>query len=145
MRCEGYSESVLVSFVQWAYTSGYSDDRCALVVQERSGDEEEVAPPTNEDDANAKKQCPVVENKENSIQDESIHPLLLHIRVCVFANQFMIRPLQDLAIGKIKDGLKELDSLEEEHEKHVVLDLLEHAFDNFLETNPFFHYTYRVL
>jgi hypothetical protein len=135
MRCEGYSESVLVSFVQWAYTGGYSDDRGALVVQERPGDEEEVAPPT--DDANAKEQWPIVEDEESSIQDESIHPLLLHIQVCVFANEFIIEPLQDLAIGKVKDRLKELGSLEEAHERNVVLDLLEYAFDNLLETDPF--------
>ncbi|MCJ1243137.1 hypothetical protein MMC30_000334 [Trapelia coarctata] len=32
IMCEGFSESVLVGFVQWAYTGGYSDDRDALVV-----------------------------------------------------------------------------------------------------------------
>lgn len=77
IRCEGFSKSVLVSFIQWAYTGGYSDNRGALVVQERFSDKKKAVLPTA--DVTAKEQWPNIKDEECFIQDNRIYPLLLYI------------------------------------------------------------------
>jgi hypothetical protein len=62
--------------------------------------------------------------------EDNLHPRLLHIKLYVFAETYMIEPLKTLSMHKLMVQLKELGSLEEGHERAAVFDVLTFAFSS---------------
>lgn len=72
---------------------------------------------------------------ETAEGSEKLHPLLLHIKLYVFAEMYMIEPLKTLSMEKLIDQLKEFGNLAEGHEREAVFDVLTFAFSSRVPVN----------
>lgn len=62
--------------------------------------------------------------------EDNLHPLLLSIKLYVFADTYMIEPLKTLSKRKIVAQLQKLGGLENGNERDAVFDLLTFAFSS---------------
>jgi hypothetical protein len=77
-------------------------------------------------------------------REENLHPLLLHIKLYVFAEVYLMEPLKTLSRQKIIDQLQKLGSLAEGHERVAVFDVLTYAFSSRLpERDAMLHWLAR--
>jgi hypothetical protein len=92
-------------------------------------------PPEPEEDG------PVEEHKQMAEQtvegslralypEDNLHPLLLNIKLYVFADAYMIEPLKTLSKQKMMAQLQELGNLANGHERDAVFDVLTFAFSS---------------
>ena len=138
MKFKDVPEAVLISFLQWAYTGGYvdcNDGRWAEaptgVICKTSLDEVAEAELPGEESGNRGMEERATATADGlPANEDRAHPLLLHVRLYVFADKFLVHALQELATSKIKDQLKGLETRLDGHELEAVLDLLEYAFEN---------------
>jgi hypothetical protein len=66
---------------------------------------------------------------EQTVED-NLHPLLLNIKLYVFADAYMIEPLKTLSKQKMITQLEELGELANGHERDAVFDVLTFAFSS---------------
>lgn len=73
--------------------------------------------------------------EEPAEEPEKLHPLLLHTKLYVFAEMYMIEPLKTLSMEKLIAQLKEFGSLAAGHEREAVFDVLTFAFSSRVPVN----------
>lgn len=67
------------------------------------------------------------------IEGASLHPLLLHAQLYVFADTYIMEPLKTIASRNIKHYLKDMVPLSTPERRDLVIDLIEYAHDNLRE------------
>ena len=107
------SEGTLIRFIQWAYASDYQEE----VETTKSL----VLPDNAESVASA--------GQEDSDIDEN-HPLLLHGRLYVFADTYIVNDLKALALKKLRVKLRPWGQPSDSTRLASVVDLLDFAFGN---------------
>lgn len=73
--------------------------------------------------------------EETAEGPEKLHPLLLHTKLYVFAEMYMIEPLKKLSMEKLIAQLKVLGALDAGHEREAVFDVLTFAFSSRVPVN----------
>jgi hypothetical protein len=68
--------------------------------------------------------------RELGLLQDNLHPLLLNIKLYVFADAYMIEPLKTLSKQKMMAQLQELGNLANGHERDAVFDVLTFAFSS---------------
>ena len=144
MKFKDVPEAVLIGFLQWAYTGDYDDhidgqsaEASTGIICRTSSNETAREEIREEPGSRGTGEQAGASADGLSASDDCAHPLLLHVRLYVFAHKFLVLALQELAISKIKDQLKRLEKRLEGHELEAVLDLLEYAFENVHEDDFF--------
>ncbi|KAI9747605.1 MAG: hypothetical protein M4579_007430 [Chaenotheca gracillima] len=159
------SEDVLVSFLEWAYTGDYNSDwnhkipwgRGVTSTNENYAISNETVtslddnfspaePLPNEsiveyeaqsEDAPEKGiSCPEdLDLEKLLLRNDPIHPLLLHVRLYIFADMYLVRALTPLVYEKIYRDLETLDLTKSKRNKNIAIGVLMHAFENLPETD----------
>jgi hypothetical protein len=73
-------------------------------------------------------------------EDDVVHPLLLHLRLYVFAHTYLIGPLKVSAKKKMIDQLQKFGNLSDIGERAAVFDVLAYAFYRLPEDDPLLYW-----
>ena len=108
-KFEDVSEGTLSRFVQWAYKSTYEE-------------EVEVTKSAEQLD-NSKSENPGEGDKDNDIDEN--HPLLVHGRLYVFGDKYLIKGLKTLALQKIRAKLRNWGQVSDLSRLTSIIELLD--------------------
>ncbi len=146
---ENVPEAILVVFLEWAYTKDYADqatcrplDANIRLASQAVGSLDLVETSINNVASRVEIGLELQVQEEGMASDdidneEEMHPLLLHIRLYIFGDEFLIPKLRARAKEKTINQLKAIASLDHEYEREAVLDLLEYTFSNLREEDLF--------
>ncbi|MCJ1349208.1 hypothetical protein MMC31_007444, partial [Peltigera leucophlebia] len=157
---EDMTEELLLHFLMWAYGGSYPDTNGNKTVEVKYMSFEtwlnaQKRKPLKKDSMVKRPEREVsgmpvkvhvdgqVEEPANDKQkaeqsgegSENLHPLLLHAKLYVFAEMYMIEPLKKLSMEKLIVQLHGLGSLAEDHERAAVSDVLTFAFSSRVPEN----------
>lgn len=149
---EDVTEELLLNFLMWAYHGSYLDTNGNKTMEARNDKDFDMWDfgLTVQKKKPHKKypmvKLPVVEFSgipvDGRVEDDKqkaeqtaetsgkLHPIILHIKLYVFAEMYMIEPLKALSMEKLIVQLKGFGSLAEGHERAAVFDVLKFAFSS---------------
>lgn len=134
--CEDVSEELLLHFLMWTYHDNYlyldtsenettfSEEAIARIAAKVPVDGRVEEPANNDQKA-----------EETAEGPEKLHPLLLHIKLYIFADMYMIEPLKTLSMEKLIGELEDFGELGDGYEREAVFDALTFAFSSRVPVN----------
>lgn len=164
---EDVTEELLVHFLMWLYKGSYHYLNTVEAIKDRdtwtSGLNTKTRKPKKEylvdegpeatssemlvkvpDDGQVKEPASDKQKAEETAEGpEKLHPLLIHIKLYVFAHMYMIEPLKTFSMEKIITILKEFESFAGEYDQEAVFDLLTFAFSRIPENDVMLHWLAR--
>ena len=118
-RFEDVSEGTLVRFIQWAYTADYQEEL------EFASRKEHLVETKNDQSF-----TPV------ALETDENHILLLHGRLYVFGDVYLVKDLKILAFKRMKAKLEKMNKPSDVKELTLVVDLFDFIFSNVHADDP---------